>query len=163
MGTVDVLGGSMTVTAQSTSGNAIKDPGKDASAEARYDSLRRSFEDDGNVFTRSIKVVGIAVGIGTKAGVGIAGSVARADNITEATLGGTVTNASDVSVSGNAKYDNILAVTVAGGGSMEGAGIAGSVAVAIADGKVGARIDGTANISGQNTQTYVTTRTIRVQ
>ena len=155
LGTVDAQGGNMTVDARSTTGDALKTAKEDTTAAERNSSLMKSFSEGGEATARSIRVVGLAVGGGSQ-GLGLAGSVARADNITQAILGGKVQNVKDLTVNGASKYENILAVTVAGAGGVSHA-IAGSVAVAIADGEVEARIDDSADITGTNSNIYVTT------
>ena len=103
-------------------------------------------------------MVGLAAGIGN-VGVGAVGGVARADNITQATLSGTLTRVSSLKVDAEAKYDNVLAATVAVSGGVTAA-VGASVAFAIANGDVRANIDGGTSISGRNTDISVTTETV---
>ena len=152
LGTLDAKEGDVNISAVSSSGKAVAD---DAEAE-RNEALANSFEKVTASEGRSIRAVGIAVGVGKQAGVGAAGAVVRTDNITDATLSGNVKNAATLNVNSTVAYDDILAVTIAVGGGMK-AGVAVSVAVAVANSTVNATIDKNTTIEGTNTAINVTT------
>ena len=88
---------------------------------------------------RSIRSLGVAMGAGAAAGVAVGVSVLLTDNNTQATLGGRVENARNVTVKSAHLYDNILSATgaVSFGGTVAANA---SVAVAQANGKVDAAI-----------------------
>ena len=144
LGDLDVGEGDVVVRARSSGGNVTPDSSDDENN--RNEVVRAELGDKLNLTKRSIRVIGLGIGGGSTVGVAMSAAAARLDNITNATLGGTITNAGNVSVDGTAKYDNVLAATLAGSGS-GGAALAASVAVALANGDVAARIDETADIS----------------
>ena len=96
---------------------------------------------------RSIRAVSLTVS-GGLVGVGAAVSSVRADNVTNAVLGGKVTGVKKVDVQSDSNYDNVLAATLAVGGGV--AGLAASVAISQAEGTVAARLNGTAEITSDN-------------
>ena len=102
------------------------------------------------VENRSIRVFGVAVGIGA-VGVAVSASVALTDNTTQALLGGKVTNAGDISVTAKHNYGAVMAGTGALGGGTVGVGASASVAQA--NGRVnafvvhGAEIESSKNVN----------------
>ncbi|MBR3018477.1 MAG: hypothetical protein IKH57_15605 [Clostridia bacterium] len=104
------------------------------------------------VQNRSIRVFGVAVGVGY-VGVAVSASVALTDNTTEAVLGGKVTNAGNINVTSTHNYGAVMAGT----GSVAGGfvGVGASVSVAQADGRVKAYIERDADItSNKNVNIY---------
>ena len=93
---------------------------------------------------RSIRAVSLTLS-GGLVGVGAAVSSVRADNVTNAVLGGKVTGVKKVDVQSDSNYDNVLAATLAVGGGV--VGLSASVAMSQAEGSVAARMDSTADIS----------------
>ena len=174
-GNVDAKDGAVNVTAASVSGSASKltSTAEQQRAEyARTGAINGALKDSDDselqenlkvlkdmVAKRSIRVVGIAAGLSNSAGVGIAGSVVRTDNITRATVGGSVKNASALNVDATTDYGNVSALTLAIGGG-EKMGVAAAFAVAMANGTVEARLDQSANITGANTKIGVTTNSV---
>ena len=134
-GKIDANNGKVSVEAVSNSGESTPDDEE----KARSAALSKSLGDKINPAKRSIRAVGLAVGDGGEVGAGIAAGFVRLDNITGATLAGHVEKAGGIDVSAKADYDNVLATTVAvGAGST--AGIAASLAIAVADGTVTATL-----------------------
>ena len=134
-GKINANNGKVSVEAISNSGESTPDDEE----KARSEALSKSLGDKINPTKRSIRAVGLAVGDGGEAGAGIAAGFVRLDNITGATLAGHVEKAGGIDVSAKADYDNVLATTVAvGAGST--AGIAASLAIAVADGTVTATL-----------------------
>ena len=152
LGTMDAKEGDVNISALSTSGKKV------ASQEEneRNEALANDFDKVTASKGRSIRAVGIAVGVGKQAGVAAAGAAIRTDNITDATLSGTVKNAAKLNVNATIAYEDILAVSVAAGGGMK-AGVALSAAVAVANSSLSAKIDKNARIEGSNTQINLTT------
>ena len=154
LGDLNVTGGEVTVNAVSKSGEVDKDKNEDESnrMKALVDGLDNKFDPS----KRSIRAIGLAVGGGAEAAFSIAGGGVRLDNITQATLSGSVKNAERVTVNSDASYSNIMAATVALAGAGEMA-IAASIAAAVAVGTVEAKIDENALIAGRYTSVDVTT------
>ena len=157
LGYIDANGKDVKVNAVSQSGEATIEKGSDE--EARMAGAIKALGDKLNPTKRSIRAIGVAAGAGGEAGVGIAAGAVRTDSITSSTLGGTVTNAGNVTVNSDHKYRDILTATVglAGGGE---AGIAASIAGVAANGTVSAKLDGGAVIYGVNPNVSVTTDSI---
>ena len=167
LGTVDAKEGSVNVTAVSKSGGVMPDGDEQARTAAISKDLGESEDDElkeslttlkDMLSKRSIRVVGVAAGIGS-AGVGAAGSVVRTDNITRATLGGTVKNAGALNVDAASDYGNVSALTLAIGGGAE-AGLSAAFAMAMTNGTVESKIDRSANITGANTKIAVTSESV---
>ena len=167
LGTVDAKEGSVNVTAVSKSGGVMPDGDEQARTAAISKDLGESEDDElkeslttlkDMLSKRSIRVVGVAAGIGS-AGVGAAGSVVRTDNITRATLGGTVKNAGALNVDAASDYGNVSALTLAVGGGAE-AGLSAAFAMAMTNGTVESKIDRSANITGANTKIAVTSESV---
>ena len=157
LGDIDVHGGDVKVNAVSQSGEAKITAGSDE--ELRMTGAIKALGDKLNPTKRSIRAIGVAVGVGGMVGAGIAAGAVRTDNITSSTLGGSVKNAGKVTVNSDHKYRDVLAATVglAGGGE---AGIAASIAGVAANGTVSARLDGGASITGDKPNVSVTTDSI---
>ncbi|MBR3018685.1 MAG: hypothetical protein IKH57_16665 [Clostridia bacterium] len=111
------------------------------------------------VKNRSIRVLGVAVG-GGAVSVAVSASVALTDNTTQAVLGGKVTNAGNINISSNHDYGAIMAGTGALGGGAVGVGASASVAQA--DGRVKARVDGSAVIESSKSVTISTNAKVDV-
>ncbi|MBR6219322.1 MAG: hypothetical protein IKQ80_02020 [Clostridia bacterium] len=144
----------VSVQAISKSGEVTPEAGSDE--EARMAGAIKALGSKLNPTKRSIRAIGVAAGVGGTAGAAIAAGAVRTDNITSATLGGTITDAGKVAVTSDHKYSDILAATVglAGGGE---AGIAASIAGVGAYGTVSAKLDDDATIVGANPEVSVTT------
>ena len=142
----------VTVRASSASGKFDEDVNADERDDAAADILsnkpeekdtenapgdqdKASLEDKlrDKVRNRSIRVMGVAVGVGY-VGLAVSAAVALTDNTTEAVLGGKVTGAGAVDVAAKHDYGSVMAATGAVAGGVVGA--AASVAVAQANGKV---------------------------
>ena len=157
LGNVNAGGGDVKVNAVSQSGEAVIE--EDSDEALRMAGTIKALGGKLNPTKRSIRAIGLAVGAGGQAGAAIAAGVVRTDNLTNATLGGEVTNVKNVSVNSDHKYADVLAATVglAGGGA---AGIAASIAAVSANGTVSAKLDDSASISGVNPNVSVTTDSI---
>ena len=135
-GKIDARSNSVTIKATSSTGDVADEADK---TSALKKSLGSELAKKLDLTRRSIRAIGLSVA-GGLVGVGAAVAVVRADNVTQAALGGTITNAGDVTVESDAKYENVLAATLSvGGGAV---GISGSVAVANAVGDVSAQMNG---------------------
>ena len=145
------------VNAISRSGEAVIEAGSDE--EMRMTGAIKALGDKLNPTKRSIRAIGLAVGAGGVGAAAIAAGVVRTDNITSATLGGTVTDAAKVTVNSDHKYQDVLAATVGLAGSGEAA-IAASIAGVGAYGTVTAKMDGGTVISGEKPAVSVTTDSI---
>ena len=146
----------VTVNATSKSGEITPEAGSDE--ENRMKGIKNKLSGL-NPSKRSIRSIGLVVSGAGTASFAMAGGGVRLDNVTQATLGGTVTGADSVTVNSDALYKDILAATLAvsAGGV---ASVAGSVALAIADGTVSSTLDTTANISGSKADVHVTTNSV---
>ena len=156
----EIKNANITLNASSVSGE-IK---TDADAKERKNTMadlmangdkpqdKYSLKDDllKKVENRSIRVFGVAVGIGA-VGVAVSASVALTDNTTQALLGGKVTGAGDISVTAKHNYGAVMAGTGALGGGTVGVGASASVAQA--NGRVnallmrGAEIESSKNVN----------------
>ena len=147
LGDIDAHEGDVVVDAVSHTGDITPEAGSDE--EQRMKSVNESLGNTINLTKRSIRTIGLAVGGAGTAAVAIAAGIVRLDNITDATMGGTVTNAGKVTVNADSKYGNVLAATLAAAGSGEMA-VSGSIAATGMHGTTRARLDGTADISGKD-------------
>ena len=100
-----------------------------------------------NPSNRAIRTFALSTGIGA-VGVAVSASVVLTDNVTQATLGGTVEKAGDVNVQAEHDYGTVLAATGALSAGMYAAGA--SVSVAQANGAVKADVARDANVSANN-------------
>ena len=131
LGTIHANDNQVTVEAVSKSGESKADDDE----KARSNALKTSLGDKINPAKRSIRSIGLAAADGGEVGAAVAAGFVRLDNITEATLAGHVEKASGIDVNAKADYNNVMAATIAAAvGST--AGIAGSLAIAVADGTV---------------------------
>ena len=135
LGTIHANDNQVTVEAVSKSGESKADDDE----KSRTNALKTSLGDKITPAKRSIRSIGLAAADGGEVGAAVAAGFVRLDNITEATLAGHVEKASGIDVKADADYNNVLAATVAvGAGST--AGIAASLAIAVADGTVTATL-----------------------
>ena len=155
-GDVNVHGKDLKVNAISQSGEATIEKGSDE--ELRMAGTIKALGGKLNPTKRSIRAIGLAVGAGGAAGAAIAAGVVKTDNLTNAPLGGKVTNAANVTVNSDHKYSNVLAATVGLAGGE--AGIAASIAGVMANGTVSSELDDSADISGSKPNVSVTTDSI---
>ena len=166
LGAVDAKDGAVNVNAVSKSDSVKPKEGSDEEQRANaINSQIKDSDDSGLQQTvnklkevsakRSIRVMGLAVGVSGGVGVGVAGSVVSTDNITRATVGGSVKNASALNVNARSEYGNVSAFTLAAGGGT--VGVSAAFAVATSNGTVESKLDKTADISGANTDIAVTT------
>ena len=131
LGTIHANDNQVTVEAVSKSGESKADDDE----KSRTNALKTSLGDKITPAKRSIRSIGLAAADGGEVGAAVAAGFVRLDNITEATLAGHVEKASGIDVKADADYNNVLAATIAAAvGST--AGIAGSLAIAVADGTV---------------------------
>ena len=151
-GTINAEEGTVNVVAKSIADSTeIKEDTDEAS---RLASIKKNSNDD--LFEgldpskRSIRAIGLAVAGGT-AGIGAAVSVVRADNVTDAQVGGAITGVKSLTVEADSHYENVMAATLAVGAGV--CGVSASVAIAQAEGTVGAKLDGTTRITGSNLET----------
>ena len=167
LGTIDAKEGDVNVTAVSQSGGVMPDSDEAARTaaikkdlgESEDSELKETLNTLKDMLTRrSIRVVGLAAAIG-QAGVGVAGSVVRTDNITKATVGGSVKNAKALNVDAATDYGNVTALTMAVGGGLSG-GLSAAFAVALTNGTVESNINSAAKIIGANTRIAVTTESV---
>lgn len=154
LGTIDAHEEEVKVNAVSHTGDITPEAG--SSEEQRMKSVIESLGDTLKLTKRSIRTIGLAVGGAGTAAVAVTAGIVRLDNITNATMGGTVTNAGKVTVNADSKYGNVLAATLAATGSGELA-VSGSIAATAMHGTTRARLDGTADISGKKPEVSVTT------
>ena len=135
LGKITGATGGVSVTAESKAG-ALKN---DTAAAQRDSDVKALLNDDLDVVgNRAIRAIGVAFGAGAVSpAVGV--GVVLTDNITSATLGGSVTGSGDVKVSATHNYGTVLAATGAASGGAISA--AASVAVAQANGTVKAGIN----------------------
>ena len=154
LGNLDVTEGRVTVNALSKSGEVNKEANEDESnrMKALVDGLDQKLDPS----NRSIRAIGLAVGGGAQTGFSIAAGAVRLDNITQATLSGSVKNAAQVIVNSDASYSNVMAATLALAGAGEGA-IAASIAAAVAEGTVNSTMDEKTSVAGTGTHVFVTT------
>ena len=96
-----------------------------------------------NPTQRSIRAIALTAS-GGFVGVGVSVAVVKHDNVTKANLGGTVSHAENIHVAGEAKYDNVMAATLAA--SAGAVATNASVAVTTANGDLSSTIDQTADI-----------------
>ena len=159
LGDISANGKDVSVNAISRSGEVTVTEGSGSDEELRMAGTIKALGDKLNPTKRSIRAISIAAGAGGAVGAGIAAGAVRTDNVTSATLGGTVTEAGNVTVNSDHKYQNVLAATVglAGGGQ---AGIAASIAGVGAYGTVSSKLDGGARVSGANPRVNVTTDSV---
>ena len=166
LGTVDAKGGAVNVNAVSKSDSVKPKAGSDEEQRSSAINSHIGDSDDSEqrstvtklkdmVAKRSIRVMGLAVGVSGGIGVGVAGSIVKTDNITKATVGGSVKNASELNVNGKSDYGNVSALTLAAGGGT--VGVSAAFAVALSNGTVESKLDNTADISGKDTRIAVTT------
>ena len=135
LGVIHANDGQVTVKAISRSGESKAD----ANEKSRNSVLQKALGKDLVPSNRSIRSIGLAAGGGGAVGAAIAAGFVRLDNITEATLTGHVEKASGIDVTADADYKDVLSATIAAGvGST--VGIAGSLALAVADGTVRATV-----------------------
>ena len=157
LGKVDVSEGNFQINAVSRSGEVTPEAGTEEGN--RMKALAGRLGDNLNPGSRSIRAIGLVVGAGGEASFAVAGGAVRLDNITRATLGGTVKNGRGVLVQSEAKYKDVMAATVAisAGG---GAAISGSIAAAVTEGTVDATVAEDTEISGKNLVVHVKTDTV---
>ena len=156
-GTLTLTGGKVNIFARSQSGDVAA--GEIDGEEERTSAIQKLLDKQDVIpARRSIRVLSlVAGGSGTASeGVAVAGAVARADSVTQATLGGVITGASEVNVMGQMLYDNVCALNLAIAGAMGGA-VAGSVAVGTSEGHLGAKLHRSARIYGESTAINVNT------
>ncbi len=149
--------GNVKVSAISKSGEVTPEEGSDEDnrMKALYDKIENATHQN----NRSIRTIGLVVGIGGEVGFAISAGATRLDNITQATLGGKVNNAVRVSVNSEAKYRDVVAATIALAGSGEAA-IAGSIAGAVAEGTVSSKIESGTEITNVRGEIEVTTDSV---
>ncbi|MBR2528615.1 MAG: hypothetical protein IKE58_09130 [Blautia sp.] len=135
LGSIQKVSGDVSLSAKSVSNGDVSDQ-----AEALNNVLNGLVPDSGG-----IRVVGAALGAGA-VGVAVGASVALTDNVTAATLGGTVEKANNINVSGTHDYGHVVAAT----GTLTAGAIAVGAAVAVAqtEGEVCAGINGNVTADG---------------
>ena len=135
LGKITGATGGVSVTAESKAGTLKND----TAAAQRDSDVKALLNDDLDVVgNRAIRAIGVAFGAGEiSPAVGV--GVVLTDNITSATLGGSVTGSGDVKVSATHNYGTVLAATGAASGGAVSA--AASVAAAQANGTVKAGIN----------------------
>ena len=101
--------------------------------------------------TPSIRSIGLAAGESGTAGTGVAVSVVRLDNDTEASLGGKVNSVQNVNVQADSTYDNVLAAVQGADEGTVGAGA--SVAAVQSRGGLTAKIASGADIAAATDST----------
>ncbi|MBR2822196.1 MAG: hypothetical protein IKE24_00695 [Clostridia bacterium] len=141
---------SLAVTARSSAGEVYA--GADAAdRDARVDSLLGDAEKSSG---RAIRVIGGTFAAGT-VGVGVANATLLTDNLTQATVGGSVHVTMDLDVKAEHDYGDVLAAT----GAVSAGALAGnaSVAVAQANGTVKALVNPETKISGSALKMHVGT------
>ena len=141
----------VSVTATSESGSLKND----TTANKRDSDVKALLQDKLDVSGHGIRAIGVSAGGGV-AGVAVGVAVALTDNITQATLGGSVTEAGDVTVSAKHDYGTVLAATGTASGGL--AAVGASVSVAQANGTVKATVNRgtTVNASSVNVNTDAT-------
>ena len=161
LGTVDAGNGVMSVHAVSRTGEAASHA-VSAERERMNEALKGKIASELISADRSIRAIGLAVGLGGVAGFAVSGGVVRLNDNTQATIGGTVQNASEILVQGDTDYQNVAAgtIAVAGSGAMA---VSASVAVAAAEGNLKAAVNRNADLSGKNlTVNVLTNSTVKV-
>ena len=158
LGKLSAAGKAINVQAISKSGNRYVGESKDE--KDRVEALKKTdLGDTLNPSQRSIRAVSIAAGGGSAAGIAASIAAVRTNNITKATMGGTVDQAASVNVDAHSDYENILAATI----GLSGAGgfaASASVAVSVAEGTVESKLDKGAVIKGDKTNVSVTTNSV---
>ena len=158
LGKLSAAGKDINIKALSYSGN--KYIGEDNDEKARAEALKKTNLGDAlNPSQRSIRAVGVAAGGAGAAGLAVSIAAVRTNNITKATMGGTVDQAASVNVDAHSDYENVLAATVglAGAG---GFAASASVAISVAEGTVESRLGNGAVIKGDRTAVSVTTNSV---
>ena len=151
LGTITGASQGVSVTANSASGSLEND----TTAAKRDSDVKALLQNKLDVSGHGIRAIGVSAGGGV-AGIGVGVAVVLTDNITQATLGGSVTGAGDVSVSAKHDYGTVLAATGTATGGL--AAVGASVSVAQANGTVKAAVNRgtTVNASSVNVNTDAT-------
>ena len=133
----------VSVTANSISGSLEND----TTADKRDSDVKALLQNKLDVSGHGIRAIGVSAGGGV-AGVGVGVAVVLTDNITQATLGGSVTEAGAVNVSAKHDYGTVLAATGTASAGLAAVGV--SVSVAQANGAVKATVNRGTTVSASS-------------